>query len=220
MHFQCQFPLLLRLEYCGLLKLLLCFRTSVRLQFASLQSTFVFSHGCVPSIRFSSIHFYCRLWVWRSSHRSLILLCVLAYWYVSLYNRWDVFRGELPNPEEALFHVKRSTYFQVKTSLHVFLASHKKGSKPQFKVKGNYLERNCTIFHESQIVAEVMILSHHLWFIVASLKSVLWRLPILTFIAHYKLWTVLVNIALWSILSTPIFIAHNELGMIIMNIAL
>lgn len=74
---------------------------------------------------------------------------------LSLYNRWDAFRGEQPKPNEALFSVKRSAYFQLKTSLHVFLASHKKDSKPHFKVKGNYSERKCTILHGSQIIAEV-----------------------------------------------------------------
>lgn len=74
---------------------------------------------------------------------------------LSLYNRWDAYRGESPKQEDALFCVKRAAYFQLKTSLHVFIASPKKKSKPNFKVKGNYHERNCTVLHGSQIVAEV-----------------------------------------------------------------
>jgi hypothetical protein len=69
-----------------------------------------------------------------------------------------VFRGEVPKAEEALFSVKRSAIVQRKKSFHVFLASsEKRKNPPQFKVKGNYLKRNCTILHGSQIIAEASI---------------------------------------------------------------
>lgn len=82
------------------------------------------------------------------------LLCATRK-LLSLYDRWDAFRGDQPKPDDALFTVKRSAYFQLKTSLNVFLASAKKDSNPDFKVKGNYFERKCTVFHGSEIVAEV-----------------------------------------------------------------
>lgn len=74
---------------------------------------------------------------------------------LSLYSRWDTFRGESMKDEDALFRVKKSAYFQVKTSLHVFVASHKKESKPSFKVKGNYHERDCRVLRGTQLIAEI-----------------------------------------------------------------
>ena len=68
-----------------------------------------------------------------------------------------MFRGEVPKAEEALFSVKRSAYLQLKKSFHVFLASSQKEKTPHFKVKGNYVKRNCKVFHGSEIIAEVKI---------------------------------------------------------------
>ncbi|KAI5059019.1 hypothetical protein GOP47_0025338 [Adiantum capillus-veneris] len=79
-----------------------------------------------------------------SAHRKML----------SFYNRWDAFRGEAVKDDDSLFSVKKSAYFQIKTSLHVFVASQKE-SKPSFKVKGNYHERDCMVLHGTQSIAEV-----------------------------------------------------------------
>ncbi|MCO5559470.1 hypothetical protein L7F22_013070 [Adiantum nelumboides] len=60
---------------------------------------------------------------------------------LSFYNRWDAFNSDSGKDDDALFSVKKSAYFQAKTSLHVFVASQKE-SKPNFKIKRKAVETN------------------------------------------------------------------------------
>ncbi|MCO5615081.1 hypothetical protein L7F22_069369 [Adiantum nelumboides] len=73
---------------------------------------------------------------------------------LSFYNRWDAFHSDSGKDDDALFSVKKSAYFQAKTSLHVFVASQKE-SKPNFKVNGNYHRRDCMVLHGAQSIAEI-----------------------------------------------------------------
>ncbi|XP_078438461.1 protein LURP-one-related 10-like [Wolffia australiana] len=69
---------------------------------------------------------------------------------------WKVFRGEGTDDADLLFIAKRSRVMQLKTTLHVFLATNTKALVPDFKVKGSYSERSCTVYlgDSSVVVAE------------------------------------------------------------------
>ncbi|XP_076922194.1 protein LURP-one-related 10-like [Bidens hawaiensis] len=64
---------------------------------------------------------------------------------MSLHERWVVFRGDSSNSKDIIFSAKRSSYIQFKTSLDVFLAYNENEHVCDFKVKGSWLERSCTI---------------------------------------------------------------------------
>ncbi|KAJ0088389.1 hypothetical protein Patl1_31486 [Pistacia atlantica] len=76
---------------------------------------------------------------------------------VSAHDRWQVFRGESTEPGDLIFTVKRSSMFQLKTKLDVFLANNTKENVCDFKVKGSWLERSCVIYagDSSTIVAQM-----------------------------------------------------------------
>ncbi|XP_042414591.1 protein LURP-one-related 15-like [Zingiber officinale] len=63
----------------------------------------------------------------------------------SMHRRWQVFRGEGTNPENLLFSVKKSKLFQLKTELDVIMASNPNEDECDFKIKGSYFERSCTV---------------------------------------------------------------------------
>lgn len=65
---------------------------------------------------------------------------------VSAHRRWLVFRGESSDAKDLLFKAKQSSIIQFKTSLDVFLASNEKEEVCDFKVKGSWHERSCTIY--------------------------------------------------------------------------
>ena len=77
------------------------------------------------------------------------------------HDRWQAFRGESTEVKDLIFSVKRSTMFQTKIKLDVFLASNTKEDISDFKVKGSWLERSCVVYagESHHIVAQVMTLS-------------------------------------------------------------
>lgn len=64
----------------------------------------------------------------------------------SMYDKWKVFRGDSTNSADLLFTVKRTSIFQIKTSLGVFLARNTTEQVCDFKIKGNYFERSCAFY--------------------------------------------------------------------------
>ncbi|KAG5069259.1 hypothetical protein AAZX31_01G118000 [Glycine max] len=65
---------------------------------------------------------------------------------MSAHDRWQIFRGESTEPKDLIFSVKRSSFFQLKTKLDVFLANNTKEEVCDFKVKGSWFERSCVVY--------------------------------------------------------------------------
>ncbi|KAK9154069.1 hypothetical protein Sjap_001549 [Stephania japonica] len=66
---------------------------------------------------------------------------------LSTRDRWKVFKGDSKAPEDLIFSAKRSSLFQYKTKLNVFLASNTTEAFSDFKVKGSWFERSCKIYN-------------------------------------------------------------------------
>lgn len=77
---------------------------------------------------------------------------------MSAHDRWQVFRGESTESCDLIFTAKRSSVFQLKTKLDVFLANNRE-DVCDFKVKGSWLDRSCVVYagdaDSSTIVARV-----------------------------------------------------------------
>ncbi|CAN6203455.1 unnamed protein product [Urochloa humidicola] len=64
----------------------------------------------------------------------------------SMRDAWKVFRGDSTNSRDLLFTVKRTSIFQLKTSMGVFLAGNTAEQVCDFKIKGSYFERTCAFY--------------------------------------------------------------------------
>ncbi|OMO50973.1 hypothetical protein CCACVL1_30095 [Corchorus capsularis] len=75
---------------------------------------------------------------------------------MTAHDRWQVFRGDSTQSSDLIFTAKRSSMFQLKTKLDVFLANNTKEDVCDFKVKGSWTERSCVIYagESSDIVAQ------------------------------------------------------------------
>ncbi|XP_024017895.1 protein LURP-one-related 15 [Morus notabilis] len=76
---------------------------------------------------------------------------------LTAHRRWEVYRGDSSNSKDLLFSAKKSSLLQLKTQLDVFLAANTKEDVPDFKVKGSWFERSCTIYlgNSSTIIAQM-----------------------------------------------------------------
>ncbi|XP_039010052.1 protein LURP-one-related 10-like isoform X2 [Hibiscus syriacus] len=76
---------------------------------------------------------------------------------MSAHDRWQVFKGDSTDASDLLFSAKRSSMFQLKTKLDVFLANNTKEEVCDFKVKGSWLERSCVVYagESSTVVAQM-----------------------------------------------------------------
>ncbi|XP_062094832.1 protein LURP-one-related 15-like [Humulus lupulus] len=76
---------------------------------------------------------------------------------ITAHRRWQVYRGDSSDSKDLLFSVKKSSLIQFKTELDVFFAANIKEDVPDFKVKGSWLERSCTIYlgNTSNIIAQM-----------------------------------------------------------------
>ncbi|XP_050235183.1 protein LURP-one-related 15-like [Mercurialis annua] len=76
---------------------------------------------------------------------------------MTAHRRWKVFRGESTNDQDLLFTVKKSSMLQFKTELDVCLASNTSENVPDFKIKGSWFERSCTIYlgQSNTIIAQM-----------------------------------------------------------------
>lgn len=79
---------------------------------------------------------------------------------MSAHDQWQVFRGESTELKDLIFSVKKSSVFQLKTKLDVFLANNTKEEVCDFKVKGSWFERSCVVYagESLNIVAQVRLL--------------------------------------------------------------
>ncbi|KAK3227450.1 hypothetical protein Dsin_007312 [Dipteronia sinensis] len=84
-------------------------------------------------------------------------LVTLRQKIMSAHARWQVFRGESTNSKDLIFTAKRSSMFQLKTKLDVFLANNTKEDVCDFKVKGSWSERSCVVYagESDAIVAQM-----------------------------------------------------------------
>ncbi|XP_009385280.2 protein LURP-one-related 10-like [Musa acuminata AAA Group] len=75
----------------------------------------------------------------------------------SIHDRWLVFKGNSSDPKHLLFSVKRSSAFQFKTELDVFLAANKEEEVCDFKIKGSFRNRSCTVYKGdySMVIAQM-----------------------------------------------------------------
>ncbi|XP_043724092.1 protein LURP-one-related 15-like [Telopea speciosissima] len=77
---------------------------------------------------------------------------------LSAHSRWEVFRGDSSDSNDLLFSAKRSSLFQFKTQLNVFLAGNNTNEEVcDFKIKGSWLERSCKIYvgDSSNLIAQM-----------------------------------------------------------------
>ncbi|WCJ27955.1 hypothetical protein M5689_009668 [Euphorbia peplus] len=84
---------------------------------------------------------------------------------MTAHRRWEAYRGESKEEKDLLFSVKKSSMFQFRTQLDVFLAGNKSEQVPDFKIKGGWAESSCTIFlgdGESKSVIAQMHRGHNL----------------------------------------------------------
>lgn len=67
--------------------------------------------------------------------------------------------GDSTNEKDLLFTVKRSSVFQLRTDLEVFLATNTNKNECDFKVKGEFHKRSSVIYkgNTSVVVAQVYI---------------------------------------------------------------
>ncbi|GLJ38541.1 hypothetical protein SUGI_0785490 [Cryptomeria japonica] len=74
---------------------------------------------------------------------------------LSMHKRWEAYKGRTSAHKKLLFTAKKSSMFQLKTVLDVFLLSNFDQKHSDFRVKGSYLQRDCTIYRGKRVVAEM-----------------------------------------------------------------
>lgn len=72
---------------------------------------------------------------------------------LSLHQMWEAYRGEETTQENLLFTARTSKVFQLRTSLNICLPGS--NSQTDFKVKGSFFERSCTIYQGTNVIAEM-----------------------------------------------------------------
>ncbi|CAM8963723.1 unnamed protein product [Rhodiola kirilowii] len=75
----------------------------------------------------------------------------------TMHGRWQVFRGDSTEERDLLFTVRETSMIQLKAKLDVFLAHNKDQKVCDYKVKGSFFERSCTVYagETSNIVAQM-----------------------------------------------------------------
>nr|GEV77532.1 hypothetical protein [Tanacetum cinerariifolium] len=94
----------------------------------------------------------------RELHTPLFTATLVYYDNVfSVHNRWVVYRGDSSDSKDIIFSAKQSSLIQFKTSLDVFLGYNEKESVCDYKVKGSWFDRSCTIYagESTHIVAQM-----------------------------------------------------------------
>lgn len=74
---------------------------------------------------------------------------------MSMHDTWEVYAGDKCEAESRLFEVKKSSFFQLKTSLDVLLNGNSNDDCPDFRIKGNFFEREAQILKGETVIAEV-----------------------------------------------------------------
>jgi len=75
----------------------------------------------------------------------------------TMHNRWQVFRGDSTNASDLLFTAKKSSIFQLKPEVDVFLAGNHSEQVCDFKIRGSYIERSCGFYlgNSDTMVAQI-----------------------------------------------------------------
>ncbi|XP_072968457.1 protein LURP-one-related 15-like [Typha angustifolia] len=64
----------------------------------------------------------------------------------SIHHRWRVFRGDVKEEKDLLFSMKRASIIYLNAEYDVFLGANTSEESCDFKIKGNYLNRQCTVY--------------------------------------------------------------------------
>jgi len=68
--------------------------------------------------------------------------------------RWEVFRGDSTSRRNLLFAAVKSSAFQIRTKIYVFLAGNAAGEEaPDFLIRGSYYDGACTVCRGSSDAA-------------------------------------------------------------------
>ncbi|XP_050383556.1 protein LURP-one-related 15-like [Argentina anserina] len=81
---------------------------------------------------------------------------------LTAHRRWHVFRGDSSDTKDLLFSVKKASLLQMKTELDVFLAGNTNEQAFDFKVRGSWGERACTIYDRNNTIIAQMHKKHDL----------------------------------------------------------
>ncbi|XP_030538580.1 protein LURP-one-related 10-like [Rhodamnia argentea] len=100
-----------------------------------------------------------------SIHEHLVLNDAASNAVVSLqqkiltaHRRWQAYRGDSSGSDDLIFTAKKSSILQMHgTEIDVFLAANTKEGTCDFKVKGSWLERSCTIYagNNTTVIAQM-----------------------------------------------------------------
>lgn len=76
---------------------------------------------------------------------------------MTAHRRWEAFRGESHDSKDVMFSVRKSSMFQMKTKLEVFMANNVSEERPDFRIEGNWFESACAIYagDTQTIIAQV-----------------------------------------------------------------
>ncbi|CAN6171458.1 unnamed protein product [Urochloa humidicola] len=80
----------------------------------------------------------------------------------SMHDTWKVFRGDSTSSPDLLFTVKKTSIFQLKTSIGVFLAGNTAEEACDFNIEGSYfdLERSYTFYlgdNSDTMIAQLLL---------------------------------------------------------------
>ncbi|XP_015077472.1 protein LURP-one-related 14-like [Solanum pennellii] len=101
-----------------------------------------------------------KLWHLRKKKRIIahpdgLPLLTLREKTLSWRNTWKVYRAESSDINDLLYTVKRSSTFQMKMQLDVFLASNINGELCDFHVKGSFTNQSFKVYKGDTLIAEV-----------------------------------------------------------------
>ncbi|CAM8892029.1 unnamed protein product [Rhodiola kirilowii] len=87
--------------------------------------------------------------------RSPVVTIRKKFW--TMHSTWEVFKGESSYETNLLFSIKRTSIFQTKTKLQVFLATNKDENVCDYNVQGSWLNGTCAVYagQSSNIVAQM-----------------------------------------------------------------
>ncbi|XP_072995246.1 protein LURP-one-related 15-like [Typha latifolia] len=64
----------------------------------------------------------------------------------TIHHRWRVFGGDIKEEKNLLFSMKRASIIHLNAEYDVFLGANTSEESCDFKIKGNYLNRQCTVY--------------------------------------------------------------------------
>ncbi|GLJ38517.1 hypothetical protein SUGI_0784930 [Cryptomeria japonica] len=82
-------------------------------------------------------------------------LLTLKQKMLSMHRRWEAFRGDNSDDKNFAFSARKSSIFQLKTALDVFMAGNRDEKYSDFRIKGSYFDRSCTIYQGDRILAQM-----------------------------------------------------------------